>query len=175
MSGTDAEKQRAGQAGERSDTEREHAMTEEIGGTGPGRRAVSMRRIGLGCYEVTNPRGGTMTIGGGGATADFTPVELLLTAIGGCTASDVDHITSRRAQPDAFVVETTGEKVRSDEDGNHLTDLEVVFRVRFPEGADGDRAREMLPRAIARSHDRLCTVSRTVELGAAIRSRAEDG
>ena len=33
-----------------------------------------------------------------------------------------------------------------------------TFTVRFPDGADGDRARERLPRAIAQSHDRLCTV-----------------
>ena len=40
----------------------------------------------------------------------------------------------------------------------------------FPEGEAGDRAREMLPKAIAMSHDRLCTVSRTVVLGTPIDS-----
>ena len=40
----------------------------------------------------------------------------------------------------------------------------------FPEGEDGDRAREMLPKAIAMSHDRLCTVSRTVVLGTPVDS-----
>ena len=41
----------------------------------------------------------------------------------------------------------------------------VELAVSFPEGAAGDTAREALPRAAAMSHDRLCTVSRTVELG----------
>ena len=35
----------------------------------------------------------------------------------------------------------------------------------FPEGAEGDAARAALPRSLQQSHDRLCTVSRTVELG----------
>ena len=67
-----------------------------------------------------------------------------------------------------------GEKLR-DDDGNHLDGLKVRFAVTFPEGEAGDKAREMLPKAIAMSHDRLCTVSRTVELGTPIDSAlAED-
>lgn len=145
-------------------------MSQETGGTGLGRRQVEMTRTELGRFEVRNERGGTLAIGGGD-DEDFTPVELLLTAIAGCTAVDVDYITTRRATPESFDVHATGVKTRSDEDGNHLTDIEVTFRVRFPEGDDGDRARDMLPRAISRSHDRLCTVSRTVELGTPVRSR----
>ena len=57
-----------------------------------------------------------------------------------------------------------GHKVR-DEGGGHLVDLRVTFDIRFPEGPDGDRAREFLPRAMQQTHDRICTVSRTVELG----------
>ncbi len=149
--------------------------TPQTGGSGTGHREVSLRRVGLGTYEVTNPRGGTMTIGGGGTTADFTPVELLLAAIAGCTATDVDHITSRRAVPEEMVLTCSGEKVRSDEQGNLLSGLEVEFRVAFPDGEAGDRAREMLPRAVQRSHDRLCTVSRTVEVGTPIRSVVSGG
>jgi uncharacterized OsmC-like protein len=43
--------------------------------------------------------------------------------------------------------------------------LVVEFAITFPEGEAGDKARETLPRAVKMSHDRLCTVSRTVELG----------
>lgn len=148
-------------------------MQETTGGTGTGHRRISMTRTDLGHYEVGNARGGTMRIGAGD-TDDFTPVELLLTAIAGCSAVDVDHITSRRAEPEGFVVEASGEKVRSDEDGNHMRDIEVTFRVTFPEGEDGDRARGMLPRAIAQSHDRLCTVSRTVQMGTTVTMHTED-
>jgi uncharacterized OsmC-like protein len=130
-----------------------------------------MERVEKGVFEVTNVRGGTMRIGGGDSP-DFTPVELLLTAIAGCSAVDVDFITVKRAEPETFQVVATGEKVR-DDDGNHLQDLRVRFSVTFPEGEAGDRAREMLPKAITMSHDRLCTVSRTVVLGTPIDAAAD--
>ena len=66
-----------------------------------------------------------------------------------------------------------GVKVR-DERGNLLDDIAVTFTVTFPEGEAGDRAREMLPKSIQMSHDRLCTVSRTVLLGTPIAMRAVD-
>ena len=97
---------------------------------------------------------------------------MLLAAIGGCTAIDVDILTSRRAEPDTFEVLIDAEKVR-DQAGNHLTDLLVTFRVSFPEGEAGDRARAILPDAVKKSHERLCTVSRTVELGTPIATRIE--
>jgi putative redox protein len=92
-------------------------------------------------------------------------VELFLAAIGGCTGADVDFIVSKRAEPVAFRVAVSGDKVRDASGANRMTNLTVEFTVTFPEGADGDAAREILPRALAMSHDRLCTVSRTVELG----------
>ncbi len=144
---------------------------QETGGTGPGHRSIQMSRTGTGTYLVTNARGGTMSIGSG-ETDDFTPVELLLTAIGGCSAIDVDFITSRLAEPTEFTVITEGEKLR-DEHGNHMGEIEVTFRVRFPDGDDGERARERLPRAIAQSHDRLCTVSRSVQLGTPVHMRED--
>ena len=145
------------------------AEEEATGGTGLGHRSISMTRVAPGEYEVTNVRGGTIRIGGGG-TDDFTPVELLLTAIAGCSAVDVDAVTSRRAEPTSFEVSASGEKAK-DERGNHMEGLEVTFTVRFPEGEAGDRARDMLPRAVTMSHDRLCTVSRTVQLGTPIEMR----
>ena len=134
-------------------------------------RGVRVERIENSRYVVTNDRGGQIRIGSGQGT-DFTPVDLLLAGIGGCTAIDVDLLTSRRAEPDAFEVLVDAEKVR-DKAGNHLTDIVVTFRVRFPEGEQGDKARALLPDAVSKSHDRLCTVSRTVELGTPITDRIE--
>jgi putative redox protein len=127
-------------------------------------RSVRIERTSVGRYVVHNVRGGSIPVGAGGADATFTPVELLLAAIGGCTAADVDLITSRRAEPARFVVDVTGDKVR-DAGGNRMQNLTVVVTATFPDGAAGDRAREALPRSLKQSHDRLCTVSRTVELG----------
>jgi uncharacterized OsmC-like protein len=139
--------------------------------TAPAHRAVRLERIETTRYLVTNDRGGQITIGSGGGTY-FTPVDLLLAGIGGCTAADVDLLTSRRAEPDAFEIAVDADKVR-DEAGNHLTGIVVTFRVRFPEGEQGDKARALLPDAVKKSHDRLCTVSRTVELGTPIATRIE--
>jgi putative redox protein len=134
-------------------------------------RSVRLERIENSRYTAINERGGKITVGTAAGT-DFTPVELLLVAIGGCTAIDVDILTSRRAEPDSFEIVVDGEKVR-DQAGNHLTDLQVTFRIAFPPGEQGDKARELLPDAVRKSHDRLCTVSRTVELGAPIGTRIE--
>jgi putative redox protein len=134
-------------------------------------RSVRLERLENSRYTAINERGGTISIGTGGGT-DFTPVELLLVAIGGCTAVDVDVLTSRRAEPDAFEISVDADKVR-DGAGNHLTDLQVTFRIAFPAGEQGDKARELLPDAVRKSHERLCTVSRTVEIGTPITMRIE--
>jgi uncharacterized OsmC-like protein len=131
-------------------------------------RQVSIERVAAGRYTVTNERGGTITVGRG-ADGEFSPVELLLAAIGACTAIDVDVLTSRRAEPTAFTVEVGAEKVR-DTLGNRLTDIAVTFHVSFPAGDGGDAARELLPGAVRRSHESLCTVSKTVELGTPVKS-----
>ena len=140
-------------------------MAQETGGTGTGHRSVEITRLEKGLYEVTNVRGGTMRMGGGGDSDDFTPVELLLAAIAGCSATDVDFITSKRAEPVEFAVTGEGEKIRDEQGRNCMDSLRVTFTIRFPEGEEGDAAREMLPKAIAMSHDRLCTVTRTVVQG----------
>ena len=132
-------------------------------------RSVRLERIENSRYTAINERGGKITIGG---ETDFTPVDLLLVAIGGCTAIDVDLLTSRRAEPDSFEIVVDAEKAR-DAAGNHLTDLQVTFRIAFPAGEQGDKARELLPDAVRKSHDRLCTVSRTVELSTPIATRIE--
>jgi len=125
-------------------------------------RTLDLTRIGEGRYKAVNVRGGVLPIGSGD-DPDFTPVELLLAAVAACGAIDVDYITGKRAEPESFDLYVEGEKVR-DEDGNHLTNLRVVFDVRFPDGEAGDAARAVLPSAIERSRDRICTVSRTVAL-----------
>ncbi len=132
-------------------------------------RSVRLERVAVGRYIAHNARGGTLPIGGD----DFTPVELLLAAIGSCTATDTDVVTSRRAEPTAFTVTVTGDKVSDRETGNRMENLTVTFEVRFPEGEAGDTARTLLPRTVALSHDKLCTVSRTVERGTPVTPRIE--
>ncbi|MET7689528.1 OsmC family protein [Streptomyces sp. NPDC005483] len=135
-------------------------------------RSVTVERTSTGHFVATNIRGGTISFGTG-SDSEFTPVELLLAALGGCTAVDVDLATSRHAEPAAFSVVVSGNKI-NDELGNRLTDLAVTFDVTFADGEGADRARTILPRAVKTSHDRLCTVSRTVEIGTPVTATVED-
>lgn len=132
-------------------------------------RGVTINRIASTKFVVTNERGGEMIISTGEG-ADFTPIELLLAAIGGCTAIDVDILTARRSEPDAFTVRVDAEKVR-DGQGNHLSDIGVTFQIAFPDTPGGDDARAILPDVVRKSHDRLCSVGRTVEIGTPIATR----
>lgn len=127
-------------------------------------RSIDLNRIGEGRYKAVNRRGGVLPIGSG-HDPDFSPVELLLAALAGCAAIDVDAVTGKRAQPEAFAVRAEGHKIR-DEHGSRLVDLTVTCEITFPAGEDGDRAREVLPRTLAQVRDRLCTVARTLSVGA---------
>lgn len=131
-------------------------------------RSVSVERTSTGSYVARNPRGGEIRVDSTGS-ADFTPVELLLVAIGACSAVDVDAATSRRAEPTTFRVDVEGHKVVDASGGNVMRDIVVTFDVAFPEGEAGDKARLVLPRAARVSHDKECTVSRTVEAGVPVR------
>src|SRR5712691_890737 len=137
--------------------------------TDDGRRHVSIDRVGPNNYTATNERGGTISVSDG-RDDSFTPVELLMVAIAGCTAIDVDLVTSRRAGPDSFQVAVEAVKAR-DEQGNHLSDIVVTFRVAFPQGEAGDNARALLPDKVRKSHERLCTISKTIEIGTPIATR----
>jgi uncharacterized OsmC-like protein len=132
-------------------------------------RSIDLEKVGEHRYKAVNARGGVLTLGDGG-DPDFSPVELLLVALAGCGALDVDFITGKRAPFETFAARAQGRKIR-DEGGNHLVDLTVTFDVTFPEGEGGDAARSVLESAIQRSQDRLCTVGRTVTLGDPVRYR----
>ena len=145
-------------------------MSNDASTNGKEYRSISLTRDSKGHYTIRNGRGGEITTSIG--TDEVGPVELLLAGLAACTAADVDFVTSRRAEPDQFEVEAKAEKVR-DDNGSHLKDVEVTFRVRFPDGESGDAAREILPKMVKRSHDEFCTVSRTIELGAEVSTRIE--
>jgi uncharacterized OsmC-like protein len=126
-------------------------------------RSVSLERLEEGIYLARNARGDELRFGSKAADA-FTPVELLLAAIAGCTAVDVDVVTGRRSPADTFQARVDAEYVR-DETGNILRDIRLTFDITFPAGEAGDAARDLLPRVLKTAHDRTCTVSRTLEAG----------
>lgn len=127
-------------------------------------RTADLVRTGPSAYRATNSRGTTLDLGDGSTDA-FTPVELLLVALAGCTAITADPIVSRRAEPSTFDVHVRADKVR-DELGSHLVDVRLRFDVAF----DGDdatvaAARAALDDALRLAEERACTVSRTIAIG----------
>ena len=134
-------------------------------------RSVHLERTAPLQFRVTNQSGSSMIIGNGDPDA-FSPIELLLAAIAGCTAMDVDAITRKRTAPERFEVDIRADKIK-DAGGNRLVNVEVNFQVRFPDSEAGAAATAVLPVAARKSHDRLCVVSRTVELPTPITVRID--
>lgn len=119
-----------------------------------------------GTLVVRNDRAGVLELGVGDDER-FSPVELLLAAIGGCSGLDVQALISRRCPPESLTIRVDGSKVR-DSTGNHLDDIGLTFSVAFPEGEPGDAGREALARVVARTNERVCVVSRTVQRPTAV-------
>lgn len=136
------------------------------------RRAVTLRNTGPGTFAVVNDRGGTLNIGDG-SNGDFKPTELLLAAIGGCAALGIEFLIRKSSSFEYFAVDVRANKIH-DENGNRLVDIEATFDAEFPDDDGGERARSYLPTALQQSHDKLCTVTRTVVSGTPVAFRTPD-
>jgi uncharacterized OsmC-like protein len=132
---------------------------------------VTVERTSAGRFVARNRRGGEVAFGSGGDL--FSPVELLLAAIAGCSAIDVDTLVTRRAEPLSFVATATGERDKDESGASYATDLKVVFDLAFGDGEGAEKARMVLPDAVRMSHDRLCTVSNTVRRGTEVEMTVE--
>ncbi|MFF0903238.1 UNVERIFIED_CONTAM: OsmC family protein [Kocuria sp. CPCC 205316] len=132
----------------------------------PAPRSVELTRTATGHYTARNSEGAEIAFGRGEGL--LSPVELLLAAIAGCSSIDVDIATSRSAEPSEFRVEATGQKILEENGANRLEDLHLSFHLSFPDDAPGRKAAGMVERLVALSHDKYCTVSRTVEHGTAV-------
>lgn len=130
-------------------------------------RQISLERVASGHYRATNPEGASIEFGRGEGL--MTPVELLMAAIAGCSSIDVDAATTRRTEPDRFVVEATCDKITED-GASRVDDIRMNFDLAFPDTEEGRKAAGMVERIVKLSHDKYCTVSRTVELGASVTS-----
>ena len=84
-----------------------------------------------------------------------TPMELLATSLGACTAMDVASILVKMRQPlEAFSVEVSGE--RAEEHPKRFLSLEVVYHLK------GDLDERKVERAISLSEERYCSVEATL-------------
>lgn len=110
-----------------------------------------------GRVEATNRRGATLAIDPDGVTG-FTPVELFLAAIGSCGGIDVDLLMRKQRDP----VERMGLTVDGHKVDHRMQDLRVTYDL------DGEHDPAKVTRAMTRTAEDLCTVSRTLAIASPV-------
>jgi len=107
-------------------------------------------------YLARNERGAEIRFSGADPT-EFTPVELLLAALGGCNIVTVEPLTAKRRHRLAKLAATVeGEK----EQPSRLLGITLAYDVEMPPG--DDEARAVFEAVAERVHERYCTVSRAL-------------
>lgn len=113
-----------------------------------------------GGFTARNSRGGRIAVGDDAEGEAFTPVELLLAAVGGCNIVTVEPLTAKRGHRLVRLAMTvSAEKVEP----TLLGPVTVTYDVELPE--DDPRAREVFEAVAERVHTRACTVSRSLSRG----------
>ncbi len=113
---------------------------------------VRVERVGDG-FEASNERGARVAIGSSDQDGVFSPVELLLAALGGCEQVSIEPLTAKRGHRLVRLSATVqAEKVAT----SRLGDITVTYDVELPEG--DEKAREVFEAVAHRVHERYCTV-----------------
>ncbi|MFC4589642.1 OsmC family protein [Sphaerisporangium corydalis] len=115
-------------------------------------------------FVARNARGAEIALGSGGEEGVFTPVELLLVAVGGCNIVTVEPLTAQRGHRLVRLAMTVeAEKAEP----TLLGPVTITYDVELPEG---DELADEVYRAVAhRVHERHCTVSRSLEKGTEVK------
>ncbi|MEV6153090.1 OsmC family protein [Nonomuraea sp. NPDC052129] len=123
---------------------------------------VRVERTEDGGFRATNARGAEVQIGAGDEEGAFTPVELLLAAVGGCNIVTVEPLTAKRGQRLIRLSMTVeSEKVEP----NLLGPVTVTYDVEVP----SEQAEEVFRAVADRVHAKYCTVSRSLQEGTEVR------
>jgi len=119
---------------------------------------VKVERTGAGGFLATNGRGGEVAVGGEDQDGVFTPVELLLAALGGCELVTVEPLTAQRGHRLASLSATVqAEKIEP----TRLGTVTITYQVELPDG--DEKAAEVFTAVAERVHDRYCTVGRALK------------
>lgn len=119
---------------------------------------VRVERTDDGGFVARNDRGAEVVMGGSGDDGVFSPVELLLAALGGCELVTVEPLTAQRGHRLAALAATvTAEK----SEPTKLDKVTITYDVELPPG--DDQAAGVLTSVAHRVHDRYCTVGRALK------------
>jgi uncharacterized OsmC-like protein len=110
-------------------------------------------------FQATNDRGARVAIGDSSEVEGaFTPVELLLAALGGCEIVTVEPLTAQRGHRMVRLAATVeAEKIAT----SRLGTITITYDVELPEG--DDKAADVLTKVAGRVHDRYCTVGNALK------------
>ncbi|SMD27006.1 OsmC family protein [Kibdelosporangium aridum] len=126
---------------------------------------VQIRRAAPAKFVATNARGAEITIGRSQDGADFSPVELLMAALGACATLSADSVISRRLGDDAAIdMVVTAEK---DVEADRVTSVETKFELDMAKLSEADQAQ--LVKLVTKAVDLTCTVSHSVEPGTPVK------
>ncbi len=108
-------------------------------------------------FVARNDRGARVAVGGSADDGVFSPVELLLAALGGCELVTVEPLTADRGHRLVRLAATVeAEKVAP----TRLGTVTITYDVELPEG-DEDAA-TVFADVAHRVHDKHCTVGRAL-------------
>ncbi|MFC7343790.1 OsmC family protein [Saccharopolyspora griseoalba] len=119
-----------------------------------------MTRSGEHRFVATNERGASVEIGRDGAEGAFTPGELLLAAVAGCSAVTSENLLIRRLGEDAPLT-VRADRTKTPEDKHKFAAIQAAFDVDLSAVPEDDR--DKLVDAVERAIAKYCTVSRSVE------------
>ena len=130
-------------------------------------QTATVRWIGEQKFVATSPSGHAITLDSDGQSNKApTPMELLLMALGACTATDVVLILEKKRQKlQALEVICSGE--RAPDPPKVWTKLEILYRLR------GQLEDAAVKRAIELSEEKYCSVSVTLKKIATLSWRYE--
>jgi putative redox protein len=111
--------------------------------------------------EATNDTGNTLMMDGsegiGGHNKGMRPMQLLLSAVGGCTAIDVISILKKQKQNiETFEIEVDGDSEKKETYSYYKT-IKIKFII------TGDVDEDKAKKAAALSHEKYCSVSKALE------------
>lgn len=111
--------------------------------------------------EAANEEGGLIRMDGstsiGGLEGGFSPMQLLLAGVGGCSAIDIVGILEKQRQDlQDLTVEVEGDR-QSKEEYSEFKTIHIKFIF------TGDLEESKVERAINLSLDKYCSVSKTLE------------
>lgn len=122
---------------------------------------ISLNRIGdKFSFEARNENGNSMmldtSVTGGGEGKGFSPMELLVAGVAGCSGIDIVHILKKQRQIiDEFSIETIAEKEKVEE-YSVWKKIHLVYKLK------GNIDPEKSQRAAVLSHEKYCSVSKAL-------------